>query len=291
MIFKFDKSGNMEDIGMEGDNDMGRKSNKDKFQQVDVSLVNQVKEEVLGMGNETQSQVAVGFESLNDDEEDMVQQHEMELVKEMESENDRIWDKGSRNGVVGDEDDDVKERPPFGSLSSMNEQVKMEDNGDNQIPKDEFNEEYTDAQRKKDELAKKRELRKLKQELKQNDLKLKESTSWSFSPVIPVYNQGEIIKYICTISSFDLASYFENFIIRFIPSIQRGSVTTSSGKEKDNFSNKHVNDIFQAFTKKKIFGNTIVLNYSSSNESELVYNPEDNSISGEGYLLVWIFDP
>jgi len=103
MIFKFDKSGNMENMRMEGDIDMGRKSNKDKdkFQQVDVSLVNQVKEEVMSEMSEAQTQVAVGFESLNDDEEDMVQQHEMELVKEMESESDKIWDKGSRDGVVG----------------------------------------------------------------------------------------------------------------------------------------------------------------------------------------------
>ena len=289
MIFKFDKSGNMENMRMEGDFDMGRKGNKDKFQQVDVSLINQVKEEVMSMVNETASQTAVGYqEAMDENDEDMVQQHEIELVKEMENENDKIWDKGSRDGVVGDsgenKDDEGNQRPPFGSLSSLSEKVKMEDNGDNQIPKDEFNEEYTDVQRKKDELAKKREIKKLKQEIKQNDLKLKENKNWSFSPVIPVYNQGEITKYICTISSFDLASYFENSIIRFIPSIQRGSVTTSSGKEKDNFSNKHVNDIFLAFTKKRIFGNTIVLNYSLENESELVYNPEDNSISGEGYL-------
>jgi len=270
MIFKFDKSGNMENMGTEGDIDMAKKGNKDKdrFTQMDVGLVNQVKEEVINAMSET----AAGFESLDEiigdeNDEDMVQQHETELVKENENDNDKFLE---------------ELRPAFGSLS---EKTKLEESsGDDQIPKGEFNEEYSDAQRKKDELAKKREMKKLKQELKQNDLKLKESTSWSFSPVIPVYNQGEITKYICTISSFDLASYFENFIIRFIPSIQRGSVTTSSGKEKDNFSNKHVNDIFQAFTQKKIFGNTIVLNYSTSNESDLVYNQEDNSITGEGYL-------
>ena len=63
MIFKFDKSGNMEDTSMEGDIDMVRKGNKDKdrFNQMDMNVVNQVKEEVMGMVNETQSQVAVGF--------------------------------------------------------------------------------------------------------------------------------------------------------------------------------------------------------------------------------------
>jgi len=267
-----------ENMANKGDNEMGRKA-KTRVELYGQDVKDEVKEEVINMAQDALNQVAVGFQEVLDEEdriedEDMVQQHDVELVKEMENESDKIWDKGVKDG----------EMPPMMTLS---EKMKLESEGEEdkgQMKNEEFNEEKDEAQRKKDELAKKRELRKLKQELKQNDLKLKESTSWSFSPVIPVYNQGEIIKYICTISSFDLASYFENFIIRFIPSIQRGSVVTPSGKEKDNFSNKHVNDIFQAFTKRKIFGNTIVLNYSTSNESDLVYNPEDNSITGEGYL-------
>jgi len=282
MIFKFDRAGNMENMGTEGDIEMGRKGKeKDRFTQMDVNVVNQVKEEVLGMVNEAVSQTAVGYqEAMDENDEDMVQQHETELVKEMDAEVDDEKLKQQMREL------NMRNMPSLSNLTRMkDEEVEVGSETDKeQIPKGELNEEYSDAQRKKDELAKKRELRKLKQELKQNDLKLKESTSWSFSPVIPVYNQGEITKYICTISSFDLASYFENSIIRFIPSIQRGSVMTPSGKEKDNFSNKHVNDIFQAFTQKKIFGNTIVLNYSTSNESDLVYNPEDNSITGEGYL-------
>ena len=284
MIFKFDKGGNMKNIGMEGDiQDMARK--KDRFSTVNP-VVNEVKKEeglVMAEVLETQTQVAVGFESLNDDE-DMVQQHEVELVKEMESENDKIWDKGSRDGV-GDEsenDGENKEMPTFGSLS---EKMKIESGEDKeQIPKYQFNQEFDEKQKKKDELAKKREANKLKKELKQMDLKLKESKNWSFSHVIPCSRQGEIKKYITVISAYDLASWFENSIIKFIPSIQRGSKFSPSGQEKDNFSPKHVMEIFNAFTKNRIHGNTIVLNYSLDNESELVYTPEENSISGEGYL-------
>ena len=106
---------------------------------------------------------------------------------------------------------------------------------------------------------------------------------WSFSPVIPVYKNGEIKKYVCTISAYDLATMFGD-TIRFIPSIQRGSKVLPSGKEKDNFSTKQVKDIFQAFADNKIFGNTIVLNYSLDNKSELEYNPEEGKISGGNYL-------
>ena len=275
MIFKFDKGGNM---NMEGDiQDMVKKKDKERFSQMDIGVVNQVKEEVMGMVNETQSQVAVGFNEVLDENEDadMIQQHEMELVKEMEGESDKVWDKGSRDG---------EEMPPMMTLS---EKTKLEESGGGdkeQIPKEEFNEEYSETQRKKDELTKKREMKKLKQELKQNDLKLKESTSWSFPLVVPCSRRGEIKKYVTVISAYDLASWFENSIIKFIPSIQRGSKLSSSGQEKDNFSPKHVMEIFNAFTQDKIHGNTIVLNYSLDNESELVYIPEENSISGDGYL-------
>ena len=177
-----------------------------------------------------------------------------------------------------DEDELLKQRlriqNGFPSLSNINQNKEEESKNDDELTK----------QQEKEEKAKKKEERRLKKELKEMDLKLKESKNWSFSPVIPIYRQGEIRKYNCIISAYDLASYFENSIIRFIPSIQRGSVIGSSGKEKDNFSNKHVMDIFKAFTENRIHGNTIVLNYSLDNESELVYDPDKNSISGEGYL-------
>ena len=195
MIIKF--SDKVEDTKLEGDIEMGRKSNKDKdkdkdrFSRMDVSVVNSVKEEVLGMVNETQSQVAVGFNEVLEDE-DMVQK-EMELVKEMDAEVDDEKLKQQMREL------NMRNMPSLSNLSRIkNEEDGKEGNGGEedssgegvgsdkeQMVKDEFNEEYSDAQRKKDELAKKRELRKLKQELKQNDLKLKESTSWSFSPVIP----------------------------------------------------------------------------------------------------------
>jgi len=84
----------------------------------------------------------------------------------------------------------------------------------------------------KAEKLRKKEANKLRKNLKLMDSKLKESTSWSFSPVIPIYRQGVIRKYSCVISAYDLASYFENSIIRFVHSIQRGKVTTPSWKRK-----------------------------------------------------------
>ena len=81
------------DENMKGDlTDMSRKG-KVTTQPPQLEIVKEeikVSEEedlVMTEALKTQSQVAVGFESLNEDE-DMVQQHEMELVKEMDAEDD-----------------------------------------------------------------------------------------------------------------------------------------------------------------------------------------------------------
>ena len=158
-----------------------------------------------------------------------------------------------------------------------------------QMSKEEFNSDYNELQKKnEDDERLKQRLRMQNVPSLSNKTRIEEekekSSLWSFSPVIPVYKNGEIIKYICTISAFDLATYFEKSVVKFIPSIQRGSKILPSGKEKDNFSTKHVSEIFKAYTENKIFGNTIVLNYSLDNDIPLVYNPEKNKISGEVYL-------
>jgi len=296
MIFKFDKSGNMEDVRMEGDiQDMVRKSKeKDRFNQMDMNVVNQVKEEVLGMVNETASQVAVGYqEAMDENDEDMVQQHEMELVKEMDAEVDDEKLKQQMREL------NMRNMPSLSNLTRMKDEGEgnggEEDSGEGlgvgsdkeQMSVGEFNETRNELEAKrieKEEKEKKKLARDLKKELKQMDLKLKESTNWSFSPVIPIYRQGVIRKYSCVISAYELASYFENSVIRFVHNIQRGKITTPSGKERDNFSAKHVADIFKAYTENTIEGNTIVLNYSTDNEYDLIYDHNKHSISGEGYL-------
>ena len=148
MIFKFDRAGNMENIGTEGDFDMGRKGNKDKFQQVDVSLINQVKEEVMsGM-----TTIAAGFESLDEivGDEDMVQQHETELVKEMDVEVDDEKLKQQMREL------NMRNMPSLSNLTKMKDENEgKEDNEDSsgegvgsdkeQMVKNELNETRNEA--------------------------------------------------------------------------------------------------------------------------------------------------
>ena len=154
MIFKFDKSGNMEDVRTEGDIDMARKSkDKDRFNQMDIGVVNAVKEEVMN---------GMTIDNHAEEDQEMIQQME-NLTREETAvgyESVDKWEEQGRSGEVINLDENVVERPPFGSLSSLSGQEKEEIDFSGE---DETEEEKNEAQRKKDELAKKRELRKLKQ--------------------------------------------------------------------------------------------------------------------------------
>ena len=243
-------------------------SKKQKFTQMELDTV----KEVLNM-NKANEETAVGYESLNEDSDDMVQDVMQETAM-AKAEREKTWDNGKRDGSVDEVEEE--EKPAFGSLSSKMSNTDFRD------------EDGTDGNRQDEDLEKAEKLKKkensrLKKELKLMDLKLTQNGKWLFSPVIPCYRQGELKKYITIISAYDLATMWENSI-KYINSIQRGSKLSSSGQEKDNFSPKHVTEIFHAFTQNRIFGNTIVLNYSLDSESELVYNQDENSISGEGYL-------
>jgi len=324
MIFKFDKVGNMEDVGMEGDIDMGRKSNKDKdkFQQVDVSLVNQVKEEVLNGMSETQSQVAAGFESLDEivGDEDMVQK-EMELVKEMESESDKIWDRGSRDGVVGDSvgddenesdksvmsDEELKQKmrernmgnvggsgskPAFGSLSEITK-LQDENNVNDFSDEDETKEQKNEAQRKKDELAKKREANKLKKEFKDREKQLamkKESNdkSWSFDNISVVMRDGTPYKFNLSLSALQLAEmYGVTGQIYYQKSIQRGSKVSKTKGEIPLINVKHSKDILNSLLESEnVDGGTIYLNYAKEYSTPLQFNSSDNTLSGQFPLSI-----
>ena len=321
MIFKFDKSGNMENIGMEGDIDMARKSkDKDRFAQMDMNVVNAVKEEVLGMVNEAVSQTAVGYqEAMDENDEDMVQQHEMELVKEMESESDKIWDKGSRDGVVGDSVDDdesdksvmsdeelkqkMRERnmgsasgsggmPIFGSLSNK---VKIEDTGGDgsdkeQMKVEEFNKEDEEVKNEKDELKRKREASKLKRETTKNQI-IPENTieNWQLEQVLPVMINNSVGKYMCTMSVGLLATLANDNVIHYNENSQRGKKKRAKGYVPYLMVSK-VKKIYNQLNSGELNGMLITLNSRIiKNENgevlnPLIYQSDEMILEGSGQL-------
>jgi len=308
MIFKFDRVGNMEDVGdvedtkLEGDIEMGRKSNKDKdrFTQMDVSVVNSVKEEVMNMNAKSISETAVGFESLNEDEEDMVQEHEMELVKEMDAEVDDEKLKQQMREL------NMRNMPSLSNLTRMKDEGEVKENKEDsgervgvgndkeKMVKDEPNKEYSDdAQRKKDELKIKREQNKIKKEFKEREKQLnlkKESNdkSWSFDNISVIMRDGTPYKFNLSLSALQLAEMYSiTNQIYYEESTQRGEKATKSKGNVPLVNISHSKKFLKAVLEdSKVDGGTIYLNYAKENPTPLHYDQISNTLSGQFPLYV-----
>jgi len=298
MIFKFDKSGNMENIGMEGDIDMARKSKeKDRFNQMDMNVVNAVKEEVINAMSET----AAGFESLDEiiGDEDMVQQHETELIKEMDAEVDDEKLKQQMREL------NMRNMPSLSNLNRMKDENEGKEGKENsgervgagsdkeQMVKNELNEECSDAQRKKDELKIKREQNKLKKEFKEREKQLnlkKESNdkSWSFDNISVIMRDGAPYKFNLSLSALQLAEMYSiTNQIYYEESTQRGEKTTKSKGNVPLVNMNHSKKFLKAVLEdSKIDGGTIYLNYAKENPTPLHYNQISNTLSGQFPLYV-----
>jgi len=285
MIFKFDKSGNMENIEMEGDiQDMARKGKeKDRFNQMDIDVVNSVKEEVMnGM-----SEGAAGFESLDEiiGDEDMIQQHETELVKEMDAEVDDEKLKQQMREL------NMRNMPSLSNLTKMKDEE--EENGSEEDSGDEFNETRNELESKrieKEEKEKKKLARDLKKELKQRLDKLNNSDdkSFKFEDVSCTMRDGKPYKYHLSLSAIQLAelSMSSNPKIYYDESIQRGLKHTANKGDVPIINKKHSDSILKACLEGNINGGCIYLNYAKEYEDELVYDPEERTLSGNGALAI-----
>ena len=287
------------DENMKGDIEMGRKSNKDKdkFNQMDMNVVNQVKEEVLN----TMSETAAGFESLDEivGDEDMVQQHEIELVKEMDTEVDDEKLKQQMREL------NMRNMPSLSNLTKMKDEgegngCEDDSSGDgvgsdkDKMVKNELNEECSDdAQRKKDELKIKREQNKIKKEFKEREKQLnlkKESNdkSWSFDNISVIMRDGAPYKFNLSLSALQLAEmYSVTNQIYYEESTQRGEKTTKSKGNIPLVNIGHSKKFLKAVLEdSKVDGGTIYLNYAKENPTPLHYDQISNTLSGQFPLYV-----
>jgi len=242
------------DEKMEENADMAKKN---RFPHVDISIGDKVKEEILDMSSQTQSQVAVGFQEMtNNDDADMIQQ-EMELVKDIESESDKIWDIGSKDGEI--------KMPPFGSLSSLNGQVKEEID---------FNgEDETEVEKKKKDDAKlKRELRKRNLMLVNEDKK----SGFTFNEVTRVGKGNDMYKYQTLASAATLGRLWDEGICEYQGNIQRGYKLNSKNEEVAVFSASHVKKILESALTQKLNGGVITLNILDT--IPINYDEDDRTI-------------
>lgn len=239
MIFKFDKGGNM---NMEGDiRDMAKK--KDRFAQMDIGIVNAVKEEVMsGM-----SENAAGFESLDEiiEDGDMVQR---------EMKNDEIWDKGSKHGVVEND----------------------------QIPKSDFNDQRSELEKKKEELtARMKDMPTLSNKVKKAEFE------FEFDRCTPIHRFGKIHKWQTVMSAEMIANLYLNGTVYYDFNVQRGSKKTNQGTLKPLITPSEVNSILQKMLDNRIAGGALTFCYFKENEEELDFDEENNcTLKGSNKLAV-----
>jgi len=187
------------------------------------------------------------------------------------------------------------------NMPSLSNLTKMKDEGEGnenetdkeQIPKEEFNEEYSDAQRKKDELKIKREQNKLKKEFKEREKQLnlkKESNdkSWSFDNISVIMRDGIPYKFNLSLSALQLAEmYSVTNQIYYEESTQRGEKTTKSKGNVPLVNIGHSKRFLKAVLEdSKVDGGTIYLNYAKENPTPLHYDQISNTLSGQFPLYV-----
>jgi len=279
MIFKFDKSGNIENMRMEGDFDMGKKvrGNAPQPQLEVVKEEIKVSEEedlVMTEALETQSQVAVGFESLNEDE-DMIQR-EMDLIKEKESENDKIWDKGVKDEVV-DKSDSENMMPMFGSLS---EKMKIEDGVDDKEQTSSNGERIKTDEELKDELKRKREVNKLKKNARDRLKQLNSADEWKFENTIEICRNKETCKFQTIANAEFLGNLLDRKIATYVGDLQRGWKSNSKNELVEVRSEKQIKLILDSLLHDRMHGGFITLNLNPNDGHEINFNEEDHTISG-----------
>jgi len=145
------------------------------------------------------------------EDEDMVQ-------KEMsETENDKIWDKGNKDGD-SEEDEEIK------------------------------------TQKENDKL--KRDTRKRFKKLNKEDME----SGFMFTDVTEVNRGNGLFKYQTLASAATLGRLWDESILEYQGSIQRGYKQNSKGEEVDVFSARHVKDILESALSQKLNGGVISLN-------------------------------
>ena len=232
--------------------------------------------EVLNM-NKANEETAVGYESLNEDSDDMVQDVMQETAM-AKAEREKTWDNGKRDGEVEGVEE---ERPAFGSLSSLNGIVNE---GDTQIKTEEFNQEYDEKQEKK----KQKEINKLKRDMrsKLKQLDNAEDKSWTLNNVQIVLRDGKPYKYLVSMSCMELAEWYISKKLIYDFGVQRGSSINKKGEEVPILFLKHSRNIQTAILDGSIHGGNLSFNFPTDNDAELFYDDENMTLSGDGPLTI-----
>lgn len=136
----------------------------------------------------------------------------------------------------------------------------------------------------------------LKEELRRNNLRNFPSMSnkssnqeqiWEFTEVNVNMRDRKPYSFQVSLSVDQLAEYYNNGIFYYDPTLQRGCTYDKKENMKPLITLKHVKQILTSMTDRKmIHGGEILLNYAKEHPTQLLYNPETRTLSGNGVLAI-----
>jgi len=205
---------------------------------------------------------------------------EMAVASEWEeerkiNETDQVY-REDKTDFSGEDD-----KPPFPSMSEM---TKMEESNENtQIPKKEFNSE-------RDELLKKKEINKLKRDVRKRLSQMNSSDEWSFENTTEICRNKESCKFQTVASAEFLGNLLDRQIATYVGDLQRGWKTNSKNELVAVKSEKQIKLILDSLLHDRMHGGFITLNLNPSDGYDVNFNEDDHTISGSINQKLQILD-
>ena len=251
MIFKFNKSGNMEDIGVEGDIDMARKGKVNSQTQNDE--INRVIEQVRGEMELGNAETAVGYNEVMNENNDMIQREMTES---------EVWDKGSRDGVEGDAQ---------------------------QMSVNAFNIEYQEKEMRTNNMGNILNMNDMPT-LSNLNKKAEEFPEWELEDASPVIIKKKVGKYSVNISAGMLATMANDGVIFYNENTQRSRKKKKNGETTPFLMASKVKKIYEQLISGELNGMLITLNARIIKDeggnilNPLVFDEDSKTLTGSGVL-------
>jgi len=123
--------------------------------------------------------------------------------------------------------------------------------------------------------------RKGRPKILKDEPKFIEGQGWELHNVIPVYRNGQLVKYSCSISVNDIAEMRLSKNIVYNEKVQRGTKLDSKGNIVEIFQRKKVKDIYKALAEDRLHGSVLTLNANKDTGIQLSYDNETGILSGD----------
>jgi hypothetical protein len=107
-----------------------------------------------------------------------------------------------------------------------------------------------------------------------------EGEGWELHDITPLYRNGELVKYFCSVPINTLAEMRLSNNIVYNEKVQRGTKLDNKGNIVEIFQRKKVKEIYKALAEDRLHGSVITLNANKDTGIQLNYDKETGVLSG-----------